>query len=147
MDMDPYAALFIAKRVHRDQKRRGGAPYIFHPVRVAENVRALGGTDVQVAAALLHDAIEDSPTSNLAALVEEIRRDCGQEVLDLVMVLTHREKETYRQYLAAVHMAGQDAVLIKVCDIFDNLMDDPMNPLKYLAGLAQLTGCKTTWED
>src|SRR5262245_12193935 len=49
-----------AESLHRDQVRRPGESYISHPVAVATIVAELGLDDVTVAAALLHDAVEDT---------------------------------------------------------------------------------------
>ncbi len=77
------AVLFAAER-HRDQRRKGAEkpPYINHPVEVAERLWRVGKVrDIPVIlAALLHDTLEDTPTTP-----EEIRERFGEEVLGLVM--------------------------------------------------------------
>lgn len=50
----------VAERAHREQKRRSGEPYITHPVAVAQILGELGVAPVGVAAALLHDTVEDT---------------------------------------------------------------------------------------
>src|SRR6478735_4165425 len=50
----------VARDAHRDQVRRSGDPYIAHPVGVAMILSDLGLDEVTLAAALLHDAVEDT---------------------------------------------------------------------------------------
>src|SRR5690606_24683229 len=57
------AAYERAESCHRGQGRQTGEPYITHPVAVATVVAELGLDDVSVAAALLHDAVEDTALS------------------------------------------------------------------------------------
>ena len=54
------AAYEIARGAHRGQLRRSGEPYITHPLAVAGIVAQYGMDDVSIAAALLHDAVEDT---------------------------------------------------------------------------------------
>lgn len=84
----------IAERAHADQRRKWGdqSPYIVHPSRVAAKVATLDGiTDEDVAAAWLHDVIEDvaMPTNSVEAYKVEIREACGEAVLKLVLELTN----------------------------------------------------------
>src|SRR5438067_2279936 len=53
----------VAEIAHREQTRKSGEPYIHHPLAVATIVAELGLDDVTVAAALLHDAVEDTGVS------------------------------------------------------------------------------------
>src|SRR5215475_1016354 len=53
-------AYVVARDAHRDQMRRSGDPYIAHPLGVAMILADLGLDDVTLAAALLHDAVEDT---------------------------------------------------------------------------------------
>lgn len=77
----------IARKAHEGQLRKWSAnvPYIVHPIGVTEKVKTLDGVDdIDVAAALLHDVIEDC--GEHWAL--NIENECGKEVLDLVRELT-----------------------------------------------------------
>ena len=56
-------AYLTAEYLHRDQKRRSGDPYISHPVAVAQILADLGMTAPTLAAALLHDTVEDTDYS------------------------------------------------------------------------------------
>jgi GTP pyrophosphokinase len=76
-----------AERAHRDQVRRSGEAYIHHPIAVATIVAELGLDDVTVAAALLHDAVEDTGVE-----VEEISREFGPEVAAIVDGVTKLDR-------------------------------------------------------
>src|SRR5437868_1218347 len=56
-------AFAVADYAHRDQVRRSGEAYIHHPLAVATIVAELGLDEVTIAAALLHDAVEDTEIS------------------------------------------------------------------------------------
>ena len=76
-------AYTLAAFAHEGQNRKSGEPYIRHPVAVASLVAGLGLDDVSVAAALLHDTVEDTPLT-----IEEIDDELGDEVAMLVDGLT-----------------------------------------------------------
>lgn len=80
-------ALAVALRVHRGALRTGtDVPYMAHILRVAALVAEAGGDDQALAAALLHDTIEDGGAPD--ALRREIKARCGSEVLDIVECLS-----------------------------------------------------------
>ena len=56
---------------HKDQKRNSGEPYIIHPVQVAYTLAEMGLDEQTIAAALLHDVVEDTDATN-----EDIVREC-----------------------------------------------------------------------
>src|SRR5262245_20368298 len=117
-------ALAFATVKHDGQLRKyTGEPYIMHPIAVAKLVKATGAREAVVAAALLHDVLEDTPTT-----VPELRVWFGDEVTELVIELTNvfnpgtggnaaarKAKEAAR--LAAT---SADAQTIKVADILHN---------------------------
>ncbi|MFI0433103.1 MAG: HD domain-containing protein, partial [Candidatus Nanopelagicales bacterium] len=72
-------AFEIASYYHRDQKRKSGEPYITHPVAVATILAELGMTGPTVAAALLHDTVEDTDYS-----LDDLRSEFGDEIAALV---------------------------------------------------------------
>ncbi|NQX28571.1 bifunctional (p)ppGpp synthetase/guanosine-3',5'-bis(diphosphate) 3'-pyrophosphohydrolase [Microbacteriaceae bacterium VKM Ac-2854] len=82
-----YAAAELA---HRGQKRRSGEPYITHPLAVAQILADLGIGSKTVAAALLHDTVEDT-----AYTLDELRADFGDEVAMLVDGVTKLDKVKY----------------------------------------------------
>jgi len=80
-------AYLAAADAHRGQSRRSGEPYIQHPVAVARIVADLGLDDVTVAAALLHDAVEDSGLT-----IEELDSDFGADVAAIVDGVTKLDR-------------------------------------------------------
>lgn len=108
---------------HGDQKRRyTNEPYWRHPEAVAAIVKSVPHTEAMVAAAYLHDVIEDTPCTE-----RELRAEFGDPVADLVMWLTdvsrpsdgNREarKAIDREHIAA---APREAKTIKLADLIDN---------------------------
>ena len=72
-------AFSIADEAHKEQKRRSGEPYIIHPVAVATILADMGMDTDSICAALLHDVVEDTPTT-----AKEIREMFGEDVEHLV---------------------------------------------------------------
>ena len=90
-----HAALEKARADHAGQTRNGsgGMPYVEHPVLVAALLDEQGYGEEVLAAALLHDVVEDSETS-----LEELRELFGDEVAGMVGALTDDEAiESYRE--------------------------------------------------
>ena len=83
-------AYVSAERAHRGQKRRSGEPYITHPVAVAQILADLGIGPKTLAAALLHDTVEDTDYS-----LDLLRRDFGDEIAMLVDGVTKLDKLKY----------------------------------------------------
>ncbi len=116
-------AFEAAREAHAGQIRNGsgGMPYIDHPVTVAEMLAAHGFPDEVLAAALLHDVVEESDME-----VGEIRARFGDQVGALVGALTdaeeiqpyERRKDAHR---AAVEKAGPDALAIYAADKLANI--------------------------
>ena len=113
-------ALAFARARHGSQFRRGSdTPYWVHLVRVAMELARWGETSpVLLQAALLHDTVEDTPTS-----VGEIRTGFGPEVADLVDWLTAPEDaDAQREYYTRLQAkAPFEAQLLKLADRIDNL--------------------------
>ncbi|MGZ4780798.1 MAG: RelA/SpoT family protein [Oryzihumus sp.] len=83
-------AYAVAEQAHRGQLRKSGDPYITHPLAVATILAELGMTPATLAAALLHDTVEDTAYS-----LEDLTRDFGPEVAMLVDGVTKLDKVTY----------------------------------------------------
>jgi guanosine-3',5'-bis(diphosphate) 3'-pyrophosphohydrolase len=83
-------AYVVAERAHRSQKRRSGEPYISHPIAVAQILAELGVSPVVIAAALLHDTVEDTEYS-----LDQLRTDFGEEITMLVDGVTKLDKVKY----------------------------------------------------
>jgi GTP diphosphokinase / guanosine-3',5'-bis(diphosphate) 3'-diphosphatase len=83
-------AYTVAERAHEGQKRRSGEPYITHPIAVAQILADLGIGSKAVAAALLHDTVEDT-----AYTLDQLRADFGDEIAMLVDGVTKLDKVKY----------------------------------------------------
>ncbi len=81
-----------AAQAHEGQRRKSGHPYITHPLAVATILAELGMTPPTLAAALLHDTVEDTPYT-----LGRLRADFGDEVAMLVDGVTKLDKVTYGQ--------------------------------------------------
>jgi len=119
-------AFFMCYRAHEGEKRASGEPFFYHPVEVATillNELPLDG--VSVAAALLHDVIEDSGYS-----YEDIVAELGVEVADIVEGLTkisgiminreNTQAEGFRKMLLSM-VKDIRVILIKFCDRLHNM--------------------------
>ena len=80
----------VAEKAHRGQLRKSGDPYITHPVAVATILAELGMTPSTLAAALLHDTVEDTDYS-----LDQLRREFGHEIAMLVDGVTKLDKVKY----------------------------------------------------
>jgi (p)ppGpp synthase/HD superfamily hydrolase len=116
-------ALEMAERAHAGQTRNGsgGMAYIHHPVAVAELLAEHGFGEPVVAAALLHDVVEDSEAN-----IEDVAARFGQPVAQLVAALTEDESiEPYRrrkdEHRRHVEAAGGDALAIYAADKLSNI--------------------------
>ena len=119
-------AFDLAKKAHQDQVRRSGDPYISHPLSVARILAGLGLDDVTIAAALLHDAVEDTDVT-----LADISKDFGPDVAAIVDGVTKLDRlqfdtkeaqqaATLRKMLVA--MAKDIRVLlIKLADRLHNM--------------------------
>jgi GTP diphosphokinase / guanosine-3',5'-bis(diphosphate) 3'-diphosphatase len=83
-------AYVVAEEAHRGQKRKSGDAYITHPLAVTTILAELGMTPATLAAALLHDTVEDTAYS-----LAQLRKDFGDEVAMLVDGVTKLDKVTY----------------------------------------------------
>jgi guanosine-3',5'-bis(diphosphate) 3'-pyrophosphohydrolase len=83
-------AFIAAESAHRGQLRKSGDPYITHPVAVAEILVEFGLDPSTIAAALLHDTVEDTSYSS-----EKLREEFGDEVANLVDGVTKLDRLTY----------------------------------------------------
>lgn len=128
----------IAHLAHRGQFRRDGlTPYINHPAAVAGKLA--GESQVVVAAAWLHDVLEDT------AETPETLRAAGMpdSVIHAVEVLTKTAGVSYDEYLAGVRQ-NWIARKVKVADMLHNLSDAPTEKqiVKYARGLLALIAKK-----
>ncbi len=129
-------AFDIALDAHKDQRRKTGEPYIYHPIEVAKivaNEIGLGATSI--ACALLHDVIEDSEYT-----YEDINKMFGKKIADIVngltkiSVMNHQnisiQSENYRKLLLTLSEDFR-VILIKIADRLHNMRTlDSMTPDK-----------------
>jgi (p)ppGpp synthase/HD superfamily hydrolase len=116
-------ALDTARAAHAGQIRSGsgGMPYIHHPIAVAELLVANGSGEETIAAALLHDVVEDSD-----ATIADIEKRFGEQVGGLVAAMTDQEQiEPYERRKAAhrdrVEEAAGDVLAIFAADKLTNV--------------------------
>lgn len=119
-------AYHYAEEMHKNQKRASGEPYFTHPCAVAEILIDLGMDTPSVAAAFLHDVIEDTP-----ATADDIKKNFGDEILTLVEGVTKLDKirfqtreeedaENFRKIFVA--MANDvRVIIIKLADRLHNM--------------------------
>ena len=86
----------VAEKAHEGQKRQSGEPYITHPLAVSQILAELGIGPITIAAALLHDTVEDTEYS-----LEELQNDFGSEVAMLVDGVTKLDKVKYGDHAQA----------------------------------------------
>lgn len=118
------AALAFAARAHANQRRKGAAqePYVNHLIEVAQLVaEATGGADEDaIVAALLHDVVEDTPSTP-----EDIARQFGAEVARVVVEnsddMSLPKDERRRARIAAAPRKSARARLVKAADLISNL--------------------------
>ncbi|WP_234110416.1 RelA/SpoT family protein [Chryseobacterium sp. R2A-55] len=119
-------AFDIALDAHKDQRRKSGEPYIYHPIEVAKivaNEIGLGATSI--ACALLHDVVEDSDYT-----YQDITKIFGKKIADIVngltkiSVMNHQnisvQSENYRKLLLTLSEDFR-VILIKIADRLHNM--------------------------
>ena len=115
-----------AETAHANQKRASGEPYFIHPCAVAEILMDLGLDSATIAAALLHDVIEDT-----ASTAEDIKQEFGEEILALVSGVTKLERivfksqedaeaENFRKIFVAMAKDVR-VIIIKLADRLHNM--------------------------
>lgn len=135
-----------AEKMHENQKRASGEPYFTHPCAVAEILVDLGLDAPTVAAAFLHDVIEDTP-----ATPDDIKREFGDEVYNLVDGVTKLDKikfqsheeedaENFRKIFVAMAKDVR-VIIIKLADRLHN-----MRSLNFLSNERQQRIARETLE-
>jgi (p)ppGpp synthase/HD superfamily hydrolase len=135
MDLQTQAQIFAtAAHAAIGQKRKySGDDYIVHPARVASIVMRHGGTDEMVAAAWLHDTVEDTDVTPIL-----ITKMFGVDVADIVEGLTDISlpddgNRAKRKSIDRMHSANAstEAQFVKCADIVDNSWDIAENDLSF----------------
>ncbi len=137
-------AYHYAEEAHSGQKRASGEAYFIHPCAVAKILMELGLDCATVAAAFLHDVIEDTPVTE-----EDIRREFGDEILRLVsgvtkldkIVFKSREEEEAENFRKIFVAMAKDirVIIIKLADRLHN-----MRSLNFLSKERQLKMAQET---
>ena len=105
-------AVSIAAQAHKGQKDKAGAPYLLHPLRMMLRMTS----EAAMMAAVLHDVVEDTDWT-----LERLRGEgFSEEVLEAVDCLTHRDGESYEEFVERVR-ANAIARQVKVADLEDNM--------------------------
>ena len=119
-------AYHYAEEAHSGQKRASGEAYFIHPCAVAQILMELGLDSATVAAAFLHDVIEDTPVTE-----EDIAANFGEEILELVsgvtkldkIVFKSREEEEAENFRKIFVAMAKDirVIIIKLADRLHNM--------------------------
>ena len=139
-------AFEFATRAHDGQERRSGEAFIHHPFGAAKICAELRLDDETIAAALLHDVVEDTDVG-----IDEVRAEFGDEIANLVEGVTkltriqfqsreHAEAENYRKMIVAMAHDVR-VILIKLADRLHN-----MRTLEYLGRQKQVQKARETLE-
>src|SRR5256886_5031447 len=139
-------AFRFAADAHEGQQRRSGEAFIRHPWGAAKILAELRQDEQTIAAALLHDVVEDTETE-----IDEVRTEFGDEIAQLVEGVTkltrihfqsreQAEAENYRQMIAAM-VGDERVILIKLADRLHN-----MRTIEYLGKQKQLQKARETLE-
>ncbi len=116
-------AFAVAEEAHKGQLRKSGEPYITHPLAVARILADLGIGSSSLAAALLHDTVEDTPVT-----LSSLKADFGEEIAMLVDGVTkldkvkfggHAQAETVRKMVVAMSKDIR-VLVIKLADRLHN---------------------------
>lgn len=104
-------AITMAALAHEGQTDKSGAPYIFHPIRVASTF----SDDLLQTISVLHDVVEDTSIT-----LSDLGAHFPQSVVNAVDALTRREGESYKDFIRRVAL-NPSARKVKIADIRDNL--------------------------
>lgn len=134
----------LSEKMHGDQKRLSGEPYIIHPLNVAGILNELRLDESVLAAALLHDVVEDTEYTK-----EEMVRDFGDEIAGLVEGVTKiseiksqsKETEAAENIRKMLVATIQDArvIIIKLADKTHNMRTLKFQPPEKAARIAHET--------
>jgi GTP pyrophosphokinase len=120
------AAYEFAAAMHGEQRRKDGTLYITHPIAAAEIAAEMGLDEDAIISALLHDVVEDTP-----ATIDDIRKNFGQSVADIVdgvtkltrVTYTSKEEEQVENLRKMLIAMARDirVILIKIADRLHNM--------------------------
>ena len=113
-------AIRIIVTAHANQKRKNdGSPYVVHPLMVAIKLMKYNFSDEVIAAALVHDILEDTDISE-----QELRDNLGNGVVDLVKMVTNDNflswEDKKNKYIETVRNGSEEAKAISIADKIHN---------------------------
>ena len=123
----------FAEKEHRGQLRKSGEPYIIHPIAVAQIIAELKLDSESLAAALLHDVIEDTPATHedVARLFSPTVADIVEGVSKLTRIqydtVEDEQMENFRKMLMAMNQ-DMRVIIIKICDRLHNMRTMDFQP-------------------
>jgi (p)ppGpp synthase/HD superfamily hydrolase len=131
-----HSAFAFAERAHRGQRRKDGQAFIAHPVAVARLLAARGYGEPVLAAALLHDVVEDTPTT-----LGRLRTEFGDVVAELVASVSEdpslagaERKVAYRERVRRSSRAARAICAAdKICNLTDLQVIAARGDLRMLA--------------
>jgi GTP pyrophosphokinase len=121
-----------ARIAHISQQRSSGEAYINHPIAVARIVADIGLDDISLAAALLHDAVEDTEIT-----LEDVQRNFGDEVANLVDGVTKLERLQFdsREAQQAATMRKMLVAMARDMRVLVIKLADRLHNMRTLAGV------------
>lgn len=132
MPIHPGAIVPVARHIglsaHDHDRDKLGHPYYLHLKAVAAGVEVLGGDDATVAAAWLHDALEDHRGEwvgdTLLTADGLLTRGFPTEVVDTVVAVTHLPGQDDVAYMRQVIDGGRRSQVLKLADLLHNTRPD-----------------------
>ena len=133
----------IAREAHKEQVRKSGEAYIHHPVAVATVVAELGLDDVTIAAALLHDAVEDTGVT-----VDDLAGEFGPDVAAIVDGVTKLDRVRFesRQAQQAASMRKMLVAMAKDWRVLIIKLADRLHNMRTLAAMPERKQQRTARE-
>ena len=113
MELTIKNAISFAEMAHLGQVDRAGVDYMNHVMAVYKNAKSMGGSDVALISAILHDTVEDTE-----ATIEEIEMCFGSDIARVVSLVT-KVGASDADYYAGIK-SDKDATLVKIADMTHN---------------------------
>lgn len=127
-------AIIFATNAHSGSCRKGtNLPYIIHPMEVAAIVSTMTDSKAVIAAAVLHDTVEDTN-----ATIDDIRREFGDEVAELVSSESENKRE---------NLPSSDTWKIRKQETVNRLKNESSKEAKMIALGDKLSNIRAIWRD
>src|SRR5947209_7510067 len=136
-------AYHVAAEAHEGQVRRSGDPYIVHPLAVATILAELGLDDLTLAAALLHDAVEDTGIS-----LEDVTADFGPQVASMVDGVTKLDRVRFdsKEAQQAASMRKMLVAMAKDWRVLIIKLGDRLHNMRTIAAMPEWKQKRTAQE-